>query len=75
MDDLVNKTIKVTCRQVDWVLLRSGNFSRYVRTLIDREMGAEEARLLVQAKEQTKIETPTKQPVQPVKWKFPDGQK
>ena len=75
MDDLVSKTIKVTRRQVDWVLSRSSSFSRYVRTLIDKEMGAEEARLMVQAKEQTKIETPTKEAAQPVKWKFPEGQK
>jgi len=75
VNDLVSKTIKVTRRQVDWVLGRSSSFSRYVRTLIDKEMGAEEARLMVQAQEQTKTETSTKQPAQPVKWKFPEGQK
>ncbi len=74
-ESLVNKSIKVSKRQVEWILGRSGSFSRFVRALIDREMGAEEARLMERVKNSgvTNVIPGPETKKAPLKWALPKG--
>jgi hypothetical protein len=41
MSKLVNTSIMLSTDQIEFCKIKSGNLSRYIRSLIDREMGQE----------------------------------
>lgn len=73
MNELVTKSVKVSRDQVAWVMARSTSFSRYVRSLIDQQIGAAEARTLAAAGQYDHGNTKQKPPQKVTAWEFPKG--
>ena len=71
MNDLITKSVKVTRDQVTWVMARSSSFSRYIRTLIDQQIGAEGERKLAAAAQHDDCNTTQKATTKVAAWNFP----
>lgn len=85
MNPLKRVHIWVTKEQQDFIKNRYGNFSRWVRTKIDREIGAEEERFLrespqvdtqikshdIDPQDDPQVEQKQKPPQKTATWDFP----
>lgn len=72
MDTLERVHIRLTRRQLEFIKRHYGNLSQWVRSKIEREIGAEEARVIGDKVQGPRKETKTKPPQKATVWNFPE---
>ena len=71
MSTLERVHIRITKQQADFIKRKYGNISQWVRSKIDREIGAEEARIIGDSQGGPPAEEMQKPPQKVTAWNFP----
>jgi hypothetical protein len=71
MSTLERVHIRITKQQADFIRQKYGNISQWVRSRIDREIGADEARIIEDSKGGPLAEEKQKPPQKVTAWNFP----
>ncbi len=71
MSTLGRVHIRITKQQADFIRQKYGNISQWVRSKIDREIGAEEARIIGASQSGPPGAEKQKPPQNVTAWKFP----